>query len=117
MNENSHIVKTSMPDTRPADYYLSCLGGCVFIDFDLGDNGLIYLRRISFDGYGCCRLSQEAIPFDKSDSALFQHTYRQLEMDQKIMSRLIYTALNLNRSNLWEAPLKAYDLLDDKQKP
>lgn len=101
-----------MPDTRPADYYLSCLGGCVFIDFNLGDNGLIYLRRISFDGYGCCSLGQETTPLSAPDSDLFQRTYSQDEIGQKTMTRLIKTATKLNESLFWDEPLREYGLLD-----
>ena len=34
MNDDLEFFIATMPDTRPADYYLGCLGGSVFMDFD-----------------------------------------------------------------------------------
>ena len=56
MIQDFDFFKTAMPDSRKADFYLGCLDGCVFIDFNLTSDRLISLRRISFDGYGCCNL-------------------------------------------------------------
>jgi hypothetical protein len=54
MNSDFDFFRTSMPESRKADFYLGCLGGSVFIDFNLANENLISLCRISFDGYGCC---------------------------------------------------------------
>lgn len=40
--------------SRPCRFCLSLQGCSVFADFDV-DDGLLYLARISFDGFGCCR--------------------------------------------------------------
>ena len=49
-----------MPESRKADYYLSCLDSSVFIDFNRSNENLISLVRISFDGYGCCNLDEKS---------------------------------------------------------
>src|SRR5687767_5342011 len=46
-------VSPPMP-TRPCRFSLGLQDDTVFADFDVGDDGRVFLRRISFDGYGCC---------------------------------------------------------------
>ena len=53
MKEQQFMI-TSMPASRPAHYHLGYDDSSVFIDFDNQDDDLIVLKRISFDGYGCC---------------------------------------------------------------
>lgn len=45
-------VYPPMP-TRPCRFCLSLREGDVFADFDVDIEGCVFLRRISFDGYGC----------------------------------------------------------------
>ena len=52
MNQDFEFFKTTMPQTRKADYYLGCLDSCVFLDFNRSTDNGISLARISFDGYG-----------------------------------------------------------------
>jgi len=52
MNQDFAFFKTTMTQTRKADYYLGCLDSCVFLDFNRSTDNGISLARISFDGYG-----------------------------------------------------------------
>ena len=61
----------NIPESRPADSYLSYADGSVFMDFSHEGN-IIRLIRISFDGYGCCTLeSSTIVPMDTEDSLHF----------------------------------------------
>jgi len=42
--------------TRPCSFCLCLQGGSVFADFDTDEASIISLRRVSFDGYGCCEV-------------------------------------------------------------
>ena len=55
--------------TRPCGFCLCFQGGSVFADFDTGDAGAIFLRRISFDGYGC-RKVESTVKMSSGDSRL-----------------------------------------------
>ena len=44
--------------SRPCSFCLSLQGGSVFADFDTDASGIVSLRRISFDGYGCCEAGE-----------------------------------------------------------
>ena len=89
--ENLLFRITSMPSTRPADYYLSYSGGSVFIDFnDFGN--LIQLKRISFDGYGCCTL-ESAVPMNEEDSEIFKELFNNDLNDQELLKKLFLSFL------------------------
>jgi len=65
-----NFFKTTMPKPRIADYFLGCLDSSVFIDLNLNNNGQIYLKRISFDRYGCCKI-ENSITLNRQDSITF----------------------------------------------
>jgi hypothetical protein len=104
------FFRTSMPDTRPADYCLGCLEGCIFMDFDNFENERVLLSRISFDGYGCCVLGDEAIPMNKIDSQLFKELIQAEPINQIKLNNVIKRTLTDNRKNIWEDALKEYRL-------
>lgn len=60
-----------MPDRRKADFYLGCLDGSIFFDFNYTSDKRIDLRRISFDSYGCCDLDNKAKSLDEQSSKDF----------------------------------------------
>lgn len=105
------FFKTSMPNTRIADYYLGCLDGCVFIDFNLDNDNCIYLKRISFDGYGCCNLDGKILSMDKEESQLFIETYSKEDLNQEIITNLIIKTIEINMEHIWQDALKEYGLI------
>jgi hypothetical protein len=76
MADQSFFI-TTMPSSRPADYYLGYMEGSVFLDFNNYEQDKVCLARISFDGYGCYELGEEAIPLDESDSQSFKTIIRE----------------------------------------
>jgi hypothetical protein len=102
---------TTMSDSRPADYYFNCLDGSVFIDFNDYEGGLIQLVRISFDGYGCCNLHDEAIPMDEFDSRIFKNLTTTATPDQSLLRTIIKKTLSANKHLIWEDALKHYALI------
>ncbi|MBP8193493.1 MAG: hypothetical protein KAX69_07795 [Chitinophagales bacterium] len=101
---------TTMPDSRPADYYLGCLEGCVFLDFNNKEEK-IALIRISFDGYGCCDLKENAIPLNDIDSEIFKNILQENINDQNIITQIVKKAIFLNKGNIWTDALKEYHLI------
>jgi hypothetical protein len=117
MDINYGFFVTAMPDSRPADYYLGCLNGCIFMDFDNTDDGLICMIRISFDGYGCCELGSKAIPMNLLDSNIFRklifkgHLMQVDLPNQKEIESIIKTTIAANRDIIWNDALVEYNLL------
>ena len=71
MEQGFDFFKTTMPASRIADFYLGCLDGSVFLDFNTTSDERINLCRISFDGYGCCNLNNYANCLDEQLSKFF----------------------------------------------
>lgn len=99
-----------MPDTRLADYYLGCLEGSVFMDFDNCEDKRIRLKRISFDGYGCCDLKDQAIPLDEVDSRAFKEIIEARLSDQSRLTTIVKKTILSNRKLIWEDALNEYGL-------
>jgi hypothetical protein len=110
MATNFGFFKTTMPESRPADYYLGCLDGSVFIDFNNSTHNQICLVRISFDGHGCCELGDKAIPMNPSDSETFRKLIQDNISDESSLSTIIKKTLADNRKFIWEDALDEYGL-------
>jgi len=111
MNQEFNFFKTKMPKTRKADFYLGCLDSSIYIDFNLDENHLIYLKRISFDGYGCCTI-ENSKTLDKKDSIQFQDEMSKDSIDQIIVEDLVRRLINLNTKKIWTDALKQYKILE-----
>ncbi|WP_133607242.1 hypothetical protein [Flavobacterium cheniae] len=112
MDRGMNFFKTTMPDTREADYYLGCLDSAVFLDFNVSDENLVYLIRISFDGYGCCNFEDKSKPLSIEDSKIFIQFINQDEFFQNIIGSLVKKAIRINKENIWIDALNEYELLD-----
>ena len=110
MSDGFDFFKTSMPDSRPADYYLGCHDGSVYLDFNKFGN-LICLRRISFDGYGCCNVDESAIPLNEEDSNLFKKILESKFIDQNKLAEIIKKTIKDNLGLLWADALEEYGFL------
>ena len=100
-----------MPASRPADYYIGCLDAAVFIDF-IEKNRKIFLKRISFDGYGCCEPAQQTVAMRAEDMQNFISMINDGTVDQARMYKIIRKTLADNSRLLWVDALKEYGFLD-----
>jgi hypothetical protein len=110
MSTDLNFRITIMPDSRPADYYLSCLEDSVFMDFDNCNGECIRLRRISFDRYGCCDLNGEAIPMSEADSKVFKEMMEAEKLEQSELAIIIKNTIFKNREFIWEDAVNEYGL-------
>jgi hypothetical protein len=112
MKQNFEFFKTDMPESRKADFYLGCLDGSVFLDFNQSNENLISLCRISFDGYGCCNLDSNAIHLDYRLSQEFLEEISNDQLNQEKITRLVLNLIELNKDNIWADALKKYHLIE-----
>ncbi|RAR46201.1 hypothetical protein [Flavobacterium lacus] len=112
MNREFDFFKTTMPDSRKADYYLGCLDGSVFIDFNFTTDNLINLCRISFDGYGCCNLDSNVKCLDEKLSKDFIEQINKDNFDQEKITKIVLELIQLNKDNIWTDALEEYNLID-----
>lgn len=101
----------SMPSSRPADYYLGYMEGCVFLDFNNCAGDKVSLIRISFDGYGCCELEERPIPLNRNDSRRFREIIQTNIEEQIEMLGIVKRAIKLNENSIWADALKEYNLI------
>jgi len=113
MGQDFDFFKTTMPDSRKADFYLGCLDGCVFIDFNFTTDKRINLCRISFDGYGCCNIDSNAKCLDNLLSKEFIDEMEKDNLDQEKITKVVLELIRLNKENIWTDSLKEYKLIDN----
>jgi hypothetical protein len=112
LKQDFEFFKTTMPDSRKADYYLGCLDGCVFLDFNYTTDKRINLCRISFDGYGCCNLDNETKCLDNKSSNTFLDEISKDILDQEIITKIVLEIIRLNKDKIWTVALEEYNLID-----
>lgn len=112
MEQGLGFFKTSMPESRKADFYLGCLDGSVFIDFNYSTDNRINLCRISFDGYGCCNLDNDAKCLDDQSSKDFVDEIGKDNLDQDKIRKFVLELVRLNKENIWRDVLEEYNLLE-----
>ena len=110
MNEFG-FFKTTMPGSRPADFHLGCLDGCVFMDFNHSANNRISLDAISFDGYGYYGVGENAKPMNEKDSGAFITIMQAEELDQELLAGIVKRTIAENRSYIDDEPLNEYGLI------
>ena len=112
MKQDFDFFKTEMPESRKADFYLSCLEGSVFIDFNKTSDNLISLIRISFDGFGCCELveTKKVLNFEMSKQFILE--LEKVNLDQESLTHLIKEIIKINKDFIWTDALEKYNLID-----
>ena len=115
MGQDFDFFKTVMPDSRKADFYLGCLDGSVFIDFNQTSDGLISLCRISFDGFGCCNLTNPNNLLNFELSKKFIEEIKKDELDQEKLTPIVKEIIKINHEYIWTDALDQFNLID-KQK-
>lgn len=111
VKQHFDFFKTTMPDSRQADFYLGCLNGSVFIDFNQTTNGLISLCRISFDGYGCCNLTGTKNLLSNELSRKFLEEISKDELDQEKLTPIVKEIIKINKRHIWTDALEEYNLI------
>lgn len=103
--------------TRKSDFCLGGLDSSVFMDFDKDESHQIFLKRISFDGYGCYNLEYDKKRvLNREDSKLFIKELKSLEINemfdnQEIITELVLKIIKLNQNDLDNEPLEKYGFL------
>lgn len=111
MEQSFNFFKTESFINREAGYYLGCLDSSVFLELNTTRDNLIYLRLISFDGYGCCRLNNNSKCLDVKLSKEFIEEYHKDILNQEKITRLILELIRLNMDMIWNDALEEYNFI------
>jgi hypothetical protein len=96
------------PPFRECRFCLSLQEGAVFADFDVDAEGRAFLRRISFDGYGCCGGEFQKLSLDDSRlllGAIDHDTLRDPKVEEVLQSYL-----RANTDLIWSDALATHEL-------
>lgn len=97
--------------TRPCSFCLSLQGGSVFADFDTNDADSISLRRISFDGYGCCKVGGSITTMSSADSRLLLDAIARDSLESVEVEEVLRRYFRQNKDVIWSDALAEHDLL------
>ncbi len=95
---------------RPCSFCLCLQGGSVFADFDTDDAGMVSLRRISFDGYGCCEV--ESCPrMSQDDARVLLGAISREELGSAQVEEVLRRFFREHQDVIWSDALAEHDLL------
>jgi hypothetical protein len=94
---------------RPCHFCLSLQGDSVFADFDVDPDGRVFAVRVSFDGYGCCRLA-EVGRMNAQDSAAMLAMVERDTIDASAAD-ILRTYFQQNRDVIWSDALEYHALI------
>ncbi|MBK8040534.1 MAG: hypothetical protein IPK22_25880 [Verrucomicrobiaceae bacterium] len=100
-----------MEPTRPCSFCLALQDGSVFADFDKDDDDLISLLRISFDGFGCCNISEPITKMSSEDSRLILDAVAQNEVGGELVEDALRRYFRANSHVIWADALSEHELL------
>jgi len=99
--------------TRPCRYCLALQDDSVFADFDVSENGCLYIVRISYDGYGCCHPEENNKPgvLGSEMSKRLIELIERNNLEQTEASNILSRYLKDNKESLWEDALRDHELI------
>ncbi|HLP84822.1 MAG TPA: hypothetical protein VK157_10780 [Phycisphaerales bacterium] len=105
-----HAAAFPVMPTRPCSFCLSLQGGSVFADFDTDSGGTVPLRRISFDGYGCCDATAAA-KMSPADSRVLLDALARGALASEVVGDVLTRFFRQRQDIIWSDALKQHGLL------
>ena len=101
-------------NTRPCDFslYMETQHGAVFADFDVDLDQFVSLRRISFDGYGCCRTEGKCSKMPSEESTFLLKAIRENDLNNQAVSDVLCRYFSQNNSIIWSDALHDHGLVE-----
>lgn len=96
--------------TRPCSFCLSLQGGSVFADFDTNDANIVSLRRISFDGFGCCEPKESTTKMNTEASRSILHAIATGTLETHPVEDILRKYFRENAELIWRDALVEHDL-------
>lgn len=100
----------TMP-SRPCTFCLCLQGGSVFADFDTDDSRTVWLRRISFDGYGCYEAGESIQRMTAADSHVLLDAVARNDVSTATVEAVLRQYFRQNRHIIWRNALEEHNLV------
>jgi hypothetical protein len=101
----------AMMPTRPCSFCLCLQGGSVFADFDTDDSEIVSLRRISFDGFGCCSVDGKTTRMTQDDSMLLLGAVASGQLETPSVDNALRRYFRANSGVIWDDALVEHELI------
>lgn len=105
------IRKSEPMQTRPCKYCLALQDDSVFADFDVDKSGCVYLVRISYDGFGCCKPDSEVTKINQENSSFLIKAIDSNQLRMSEVSEILMGYFHSNKDLLWEDALIEHKLI------
>ena len=105
------IRKSEVMPSRLCSYCLALQDDSVFADFEIDEAECLYLVRISFDGFGCCKPTPGIGKIDPMNS---EYLVKAIETDNFSLpkvSEILSSYFRQNKSYLWQDALIEHELI------
>ncbi len=83
----------------------------MFADFDTDDSDVVALRRISFDGFGCCRVEGLTSKMSCDDSRVLLDAVSLDQLEAANVEDVLRRYFRDNKNVIWVDALSRHDLL------
>ena len=100
-----------MMPTRPCSFCLRLQGGSVFADFATDDSEIVSLRRISFDGFGCCSVEGQTTRMSPIDSRILLDAVASGQVETASVNDTLRRCFRANSNVIWADALAEHELL------
>jgi hypothetical protein len=100
-----------MMPTRPCSFCLCLQGGSVFADFDTDESEIVSLRRISFDGFGCCSVDGQTTKMSSDDSRILLSAIASGQLETAPVDAALRRYFAENSNVIWDDALTEHELL------
>ena len=102
-----------MPPSRPSRYCFGLQDDSVFADFDLDEEGRVFLLRISFDGWGCYGTANESVRMTPEMSKRFVTLVESNKVESEEFAMLLLNYFRMNKDVIRNEPLIQHGLFKE----
>ena len=85
----------------------------MFADFDVDNEGCIFMLRVSFDGYGCCRTAGKASTMSPDMSKKLIRLVESDDVASGELAAILSQYFRQNSGVIWKDALEDHGLLND----
>ncbi|WP_415844734.1 hypothetical protein ACMYUJ_17735 [Stutzerimonas zhaodongensis] len=105
------VRKFEPMSTRPCKYCLALQDYAVFADFQINENGNLYLVRISYDGYGCCEPENKIMGIEIKNTNQLISAIESNNLKTQTVTAVLRGCFRAHKDVLWEDALLEHKLI------
>lgn len=105
------VRKFEPMSTRPCKYCLALQDHAVFADFQINEDGNLYLMRISYDTYGCCEPENKIMGIEITSTNQLISAIESNNLKTQTVTSILIGYFRAHKDVLWEDALLEHKLI------